>query len=85
MKTGIKGGKCPMKSWKENDKVSPKNIYPKYLRKAIITFDIDKMETWGIYEVTPEFFALCDFVYIWNREIQKFLPNALNLLYKKMN
>ena len=46
----------------EYDKVFPMDIYPEYLLKAIIAFDIDKMENLGIYEVAPEDFALCEFV-----------------------
>ena len=46
----------------EYDRVFPMDIYPEYLIKAILAFDIDKMENLGIYEVAPEDFALCEFV-----------------------
>ena len=42
----------------EYDSVFPMDIMPEYLLKAIIAFDIDKMENLGIYEVAPEDFAL---------------------------
>ena len=35
----------------EYDSVFPMDIMPEYLLKAIIAFDIDKMENLGIYEV----------------------------------
>ncbi len=38
----------------EYEKVFPMSIYPEYLLKAIIAFDIDKMENLGIYEVAPK-------------------------------
>ncbi len=85
MDARIKGGKRAMIMSNEYDKVFPMNIYPEYLLKAIITFDIDKMENLGIYEVAPEDFALCEFVDTSKLEIQKIVRNGLNLLYKEMN
>ena len=69
----------------EYDKVFPMDILPEYLLKAIITFDIDKMESLGIYEVAPEDFALCEFVDTSKIELQQIVRNGLNLLYKEMN
>ena len=85
MDARINGGKRAMIMSNEYDKVFPMNIYPEYLLKAIITFDIDKMENLGIYEVAPEDFALCEFVDTSKLEIQKIVRNGLNLLYKEMN
>ena len=45
----------------EYDKVLPMDIYGEYLIKAIITGDIDRQEALGIYEVSPEDFALAEF------------------------
>jgi Na+-transporting NADH:ubiquinone oxidoreductase subunit A len=81
----IKGGKRAMIMSNEYDKVFPMDILPEYLLKAIIAFDIDKMENLGIYEVAPEDFALCEFVDTSKIEIQKIVRNGLNLLYKEMN
>ncbi|MDY3069079.1 MAG: Na(+)-translocating NADH-quinone reductase subunit A [Parabacteroides sp.] len=81
----IKGGKRAMIMSNEYDKVFPMDILPEYLLKAIITFDIDKMENLGIYEVAPEDFALCEFVDTSKIELQKIVRNGLNLLYKEMN
>jgi len=81
----IRGGKRAMIMSNEYDKVFPMDILPEYLLKAIITFDIDKMENLGIYEVAPEDFALCEFVDTSKIEIQKIVRNGLDLLYKEMN
>ena len=61
------------------------DIYPEYLLKAIIAYDIDKMESLGIYEIAPEDFALCEFVDTSKIEIQKIVRNGLDMLYKEMN
>ncbi|MDL2221475.1 Na(+)-translocating NADH-quinone reductase subunit A, partial [Parabacteroides sp. OttesenSCG-928-N08] len=81
----IRGGKRAMIMSNEYDKVFPMDILPEYLLKAIIAFDIDKMESLGIYEVAPEDFALCEFVDTSKIEIQKIVRNGLDLLYKEMN
>ncbi|MDR1644970.1 MAG: Na(+)-translocating NADH-quinone reductase subunit A [Tannerellaceae bacterium] len=81
----IRGGKRAMIMSNEYDKVFPLDIYPEFLLKAIIAFDIDKMENLGIYEVAPEDFALCEFVDTSKIEIQKIVRDGLNLLYKEMN
>lgn len=69
----------------EYESVFPMDIMPEYLLKAIIAFDIDKMENLGIYEVAPEDFALCEFVDTSKLEIQKIVRNGLDVLYKEMN
>ena len=81
----IRGGKRAMIMSNEYDKVFPMDILPEYLLKAIITFDIEKMENLGIYEVAPEDFALCEFVDTSKIEIQKIVREGLDLLYKEMN
>lgn len=68
----------------EYDKVFPMDIYPEQLLKAIIAFNIDKMENLGIYEVAPEDFALCEFVDTSKLEIQRIVRAGLDLLRKEM-
>lgn len=81
----IRGGQRAMIMSNEYDKVFPMDIMPEYLIKAILAFDIDKMENLGIYEVAPEDFALCEFVDTSKLELQKIVRDGLNLLYKEMN
>lgn len=80
----IRGGKRAMIMSNEYDKVFPMDILPEYLLKAIIAFDIDKMENLGIYEVAPEDFALCEFVDTSKIEIQKIVREGLDMLHKEM-
>ena len=81
----IRGGRRAIIVSNEYDKVFPMDIYPEYLLKAIITFDIDKMESLGIYEVAPEDFALCEFVDTSKLEIQYIVRKGLDELFKEMN
>ncbi len=80
----IKGGKRAMIMSNEYDKVFPMDILPEFLLKAIIAFDIDKMENLGIYEVIPEDFALCEFVDTSKIELQSIVRKGLDLLYNEM-
>lgn len=81
----IRGGRRAMIMSNEYDRVFPFDILPEYLLKAIITYDIDKMENLGIYEVAPEDFALCEFVDTSKLEIQKIVRQGLDALYNEMN
>lgn len=81
----LKGGRRAMIMSNEWDKVFPMDILPEFLIRAIIAFDIDKMENLGIYEVAPEDFALCEFVDTSKMELQYIVKKGLELLYKEMN
>lgn len=69
----------------EYEKVFPFDIYPVYLLKAILAQDIDKMEELGIYEVSAEDFALCDFVCTSKIEAQQIISQGLELIRKEMS
>jgi len=79
----IKGGERHIIMSGEYDKVFPMDIYPEYLIKAIIAGDIDKMEQLGIYEVSPEDFALAEFVDSSKLELQSIVRNGLDMLRKE--
>lgn len=81
----LKGGVRAIIVSNEYDKVFPMDIYPEQLIKATIAFDIDKMETRGIYEVAPEDFALCEFVDTSKLELQYIVRKGLDQLYKELN
>ena len=68
----------------EHDSVFRMDIYPEYLIKAIITGNIDKMEAYGIYEVAPEDFALCEFVDSSKLERQRIVRKGLDNLRAEM-
>ncbi len=80
----IKGGERHMIMSNEYDKVFPMDIFPEYLIKAIITGNIDKMEAYGIYEVAPEDFALCEFVDSSKLELQRIVREGLDNLRAEM-
>jgi Na+-transporting NADH:ubiquinone oxidoreductase subunit A len=65
------------------EKVFPFDIYPVQLIKSIITNDIEKMESLGIYEVAPEDFALCEFVCTSKINVQDIVRGGLDLVYKE--
>lgn len=79
----VKGGERHMIMSGEYDKVLPMDIYGEYLIKAIIAKDIDKMEQLGIYEVSPEDFAVAEFVDSSKLELQKIVRNGLDMLRKE--
>ena len=79
----VKGGERRMIMSGEYDKVMPMDIYPEYLVKAIIAGDIDKMEALGIYEVSPEDFALPEFVDSSKLELQSIIRRGLDMLRKE--
>jgi Na+-transporting NADH:ubiquinone oxidoreductase subunit A len=79
----VKGGERHMIMSGEYDKVLPMDIYGEFLIKAIIAQDIDKMEALGIYEVSPEDFALAEFVDSSKLELQKIVREGLNMLRKE--
>ncbi len=79
----VKGGERHMIMSGEHDKVLPMDIYAEYLIKAIITGDIDRQEALGIYEVSPEDFALAEFVDSSKLELQRIVREGLNILRKE--
>lgn len=79
----IKGGERHMIMSGEYDKVLPMDIYAGYLIKAIIAGDIDRQEALGIYEVSPEDFALAEFVDSSKLPLQKIVRDGLNILRKE--
>ena len=79
----IKGGERHIIMSGEYDKVLPMDIYGEYLIKAIIAGDIDRMEQLGIYEISPEDFALAEFVDSSKLELQRIVREGLDMLRKE--
>lgn len=78
------GGRRAMIMSGEYDKVFPMDVMPEPLLKAIMSRDIDRMEQLGIYEVSPEDFALCEYVDPSKTEIQKTVREGLDYLRKEL-
>lgn len=79
----IKGGERHMIMSGEYDRVFPMDIYAGYLIKAIISGDIDRQEALGIYEVSPEDFAVAEFVDSSKLELQRIVREGLDILRKE--
>ena len=79
----IKGGERHIIMSGEYDRVLPMDIYGEYLIKAIIAGDIDRQEQLGIYEVSPEDFALAEFIDSSKLELQRIVREGLNTLRKE--
>lgn len=79
----IKGGRRHIIMSGEYDKVLPMNIYGEFLIKSIIAGDIDKQEQLGIYEVSPEDFAVAEFVDSSKLPLQKIVREGLDILRKE--
>lgn len=62
------------------EKVTPMDILPTHLLKAIIAEDYDEMEALGIYEVIEEDLALCEFVDVSKHNVQALVREGLDLL-----
>lgn len=80
----LMGGRRAIIMSNEYEKVFPMDIFPEQLIKSTISFNIEKMEQLGIYEVAPEDFALCEFVDTSKLEIQKIIREGLLKLMKEM-
>ena len=52
--------------------------------KACLAGDIEKMEKYGIYEVLPEDFALCEYVCPSKINIQSIIEDGISLMLKEM-
>lgn len=60
--------------------VTPMDILPTHLLKAIMAEDYDEMEELGIYEVIEEDLALCEFIDVSKNNVQSMLRDGLTLL-----
>lgn len=62
------------------EQVTPMDIYPTYLIKAILSEDFDNMEALGIYEIIEEDLALCEFIDVSKHDIQEIVREGLELM-----
>ncbi|MDP5140197.1 MAG: NADH:ubiquinone reductase (Na(+)-transporting) subunit A, partial [Spirosomaceae bacterium] len=61
----------------EYEKVLPMDIMPVQLLKSIMAQDLERMENLGIYEVSEEDFALCEFVCTSKIDVQRVVGEGL--------
>lgn len=62
------------------ERVTPMDILPTYLIKAILAEDFDEIEALGIHEVIEEDLALCEFVDVSKHDIQEIIRKGINLI-----
>ena len=62
------------------EKVTPMDILPTHLLKAIIAEDFDEIEGLGIYEVIEEDLALCEFIDVSKHDVQAILREGIDLI-----
>lgn len=67
------------------EKYLPMDIYPVQMIKAALALDIEALEELGIYEVSPEDFALCEFSCTSKMEVQQIIRKALDLVKKELS
>ncbi len=60
--------------------VLPMDIYPQHLMKSIIINDFERMEGLGIYELSEEDVALCEFACTSKQPLQKILREGLDVM-----
>ncbi len=83
MDTNLHGGRRAYVMSGEYEKVFPMDIFPVQLIKAIMVEDIELMEKLGIYEVSEEDFALCEFVCTSKTEVQRIIRHGLDLMRRE--
>ena len=62
------------------ESVTPMDILPVYLLKAILAEDFDEMEELGIYEIIEEDLALCEFVDVSKHPVQELVRKGIELI-----
>ncbi len=76
--TGMHGEERAYVVTGQYESVLPMDILPVHLVKAIMARDFDLMEGLGIYEVSEEDFALCEFVCTSKIDVQEIIREGLD-------
>jgi Na+-transporting NADH:ubiquinone oxidoreductase subunit A len=85
LNTNLHGGQRAFVATGIYEKVLPMKIYPMQLFKAIMIEDIDLMERLGIYEISEEDVALCEYVCPSKMELQALTRKGLDLMIQEMS
>jgi len=85
LNTNLNGEKRAYVITGEYEKVLPMDIHPVHLIKSIMIGDVEQMENLGIYEVSEEDFALCEFVCTSKINIQQIIREGLDLVKQEMS
>ena len=66
------------------EEVFPLDIYPLQILKACMYKDLDEMEALGMYVVSPEDFALTEFICVSKQPHQNIIREGLDLMRKEI-
>jgi len=66
------------------EEVLPMDIYPQHLMKAIMMQDFERMEGLGIFELSEEDVALCEFACTSKQPLQHILREGLELMREQL-
>ena len=80
MNTNLNGELRAFVKTGDYEKVTPIDVLPSFLAKAILAEDIELMEKLGIYEVAPEDFALCSYICPSKIEFSHIIRKGLNMM-----
>jgi len=78
--TGMHGEQRAFVMSGQYEQVLPMDLYPQHLLKAIMTGDFEQMEGLGIYELSEEDVALCEFVCTSKMPVQDILRGGLDMM-----
>ena len=78
--TGLNGGRRAFILSNLYENVLPMDILPVYLAKSCLAEDLDEMEQLGIYEITEEEVALCEYVCPCKSQFQQIIRAGLDLV-----
>ena len=81
--TRLNGGRRAFVSSNVYKDVMPMDLYPLYLAKSCLAQDIEEMENLGIYEITEEEVALCEYVCPSKSDFQKIIRDGLDLVERE--
>lgn len=76
--TNTRGERRAFVATGQYESVLPMDIYPQHLMKAILANDFEQMEGLGIYELSEEDIAVCEFVCTSKMPLQKILRQGLD-------
>ena len=62
------------------EEVFPLDIFPMQILKACMYKDLDEMEALGMYEVSPDDFALTEFICVSKQPHQSIIRQGLDLM-----
>lgn len=78
--TLMNGSKRAIIPFGQIESVLPMDILPTFLIKAILSRDFEEMDKLGIYECSPEDFALCTYADVSKMEISEIIQDGLDFM-----